>query len=153
ALREACIALRAGVCETALVVGVDKLSTISGALPRHPDDFEGAQGLTPPALYAARARRYMHDFGVSSSDLALVTVKNRRHAVANEHAQFRDPVTQEQVVSSRMVADPLTLLQCCARADGAAAVIVSTLAPKRAGNSTRILASELCSGRFMPGYR
>lgn len=155
ALHLAVAAVAAGQYELVLVVGADKLSHSSGTLPRHADDYEGTMGLSPPALYAMRAGRYMHDHQVSADDLALVTVKNRRHAVHNEHALFRSEVSVEDVAHSRPVASPLTLLHCCARSDGAAAVIVAS--PAAAGRfgrkPVRILASYLCSGRYMPGYR
>src|SRR3546814_8748513 len=77
-----------------------------------------------PALYAMRARRYLYEWGVSIDLLAQVSVKARRHGAMNPFAQFRQPTSVEEVVASRMIADPLTLLQCCPTGDGAAAVIV-----------------------------
>jgi len=155
ALRLACIAVGAGIHDIVLVIGADKLSAQSGPLPRHPEDFDGSLGLSPPALYAMRARRYMVDFGATPEDLAAVCVKNRRHAVHNPYAQFRTETSVDEVLASRMIADPLTLLQCCARADGAAAVVVASegLARQSTQAPIRILASELCSGRFEPGFR
>lgn len=149
ALHLACTALKAGTHETVLVLGVDKLSQASGTLPRHGEDYDGTMGLSPPALYAMRARRYMHEHKVDIRDIALVCVKNRRHALHNPHALFRSEITVDEVSNARLVADPLTLLHCCARSDGAAAVIVTRA--KRPG--IRILASDLCSGRYKPGFR
>jgi len=155
ALRLARTAVGAGVCDVALVIGGDRLSMQSGPLPRHPEDFDGTLGLSPPALYAMRAQRYLHDHGATVEDLARVCVKNRRHAVSNEHAQFRSETSISEVLASRPVADPLTLLQCCARADGAAAALVVSerVAKEAARMPIRILASEQCSGRYMPGFR
>jgi benzoylsuccinyl-CoA thiolase BbsB subunit len=155
ALRLARIVVGAGLYDVAIAIGADKLSVQSGPMPRHPEDFDGSLGLSPPALYAMRARRYLHDFGATPEDLAGVCVKNRRHAVSNEHAQFRTETTVAEVLGSRMVADPLTLLQCCTRADGAAAAIVASEEVARACSRPplRILASEQCSGRYMPGFR
>lgn len=155
ALRLARMAVGAGIHDVVLVVGADKLSSQSGPLPRHPEDFDGSLGLSPPALYAMRARRYMVDYGATPEDFAAVCVKNRRHAVHNAYAQFRSETSIDDVLASRMVADPLTLLQCCARADGAAAVVIASQAVARrsAKAPVRILASELCSGRFEPGFR
>lgn len=155
ALHQACIAIRAGAHETILVVGVDKLSHSGGTLPRHAEDYDGTMGLSPPALYAMRAGRYMHDYKADIRDIALVSVKNRKHAVHNEHALFRSEISVDEVMASRAVADPLTLLHCCARSDGAAAVIVTSarLARKVGGKPVRILASDLCSGRYMPSFR
>jgi benzoylsuccinyl-CoA thiolase BbsB subunit len=155
ALRLARLAVGAGMYEVVLVIGGDKLSNQSGPMPRHPEDFDGSLGLSPPALYAMRARRYLHDHGATVEDLAAVCVKNRRHAVPNEHSQFRSETTVEEVLASRMIADPLTLLQCCARADGAAAVVVASerVARSTAKMPIRIVASEQSSGRYMPGFR
>lgn len=155
ALRLACLAVGAGVHDVVLVIGADKLSALAGPLPRHPEDFDGSLGLSPPALYAMRARRYMHEYGATIEDLAAVCVKNRRHAVDNAYAHFRKEISIDEVLASRPVAEPLTLLQCCARADGAAAVVVvSEAVARRSGAApVRILASTLCSGRFDPGFR
>lgn len=138
-----------------LVLGADKLSHKKGALTRHDDDYDGQMGLSPPALYAMRAQRYMYDYQATLADLALVTVKNRKHAVHNEHALFRKEVTVEEVVESRKIADPLTLLNCCARSDGAAALIIGSqeFAKKAATKPIIVLASDLCTGRYMPGFR
>ena len=76
--------------------------------------------------YALRASRYMHETGATIEDLAMITVKNRRHATNNPHAWFKGEISVEEVVNSRMVAYPLTLQQCCGIADGAGAVVVCT---------------------------
>jgi benzoylsuccinyl-CoA thiolase BbsB subunit len=155
ALHLAVQAVTAGRHELALVLGLDKLSHQSGTLPRHAEDYEGAMGLSPPALYAMRAARYLHDTGATADDLALVTVKNRRHARDNPDALFRAAVSVAEVAAARPVATPLTLLHCCARSDGAAAVLVAGgAAARRLGRGpVRVLASDLCSGRYMPGFR
>ncbi len=155
ALHQAIASIQAGRHDVALVVGADKLSHQSGTLPRHADDFEGNMGLSPPALYAMRAARYMHDFKATADDLARVTVKNRRHAMDNRHALFQSEVSLEEIAKARPVASPFTLLHCCARSDGAAAVVVASdaVARKIGRKPVRILASDLCSGRFMPGFR
>lgn len=156
ALRLARILVGAGAHDVVLAIGVDKLSAHAGPLPRHPEDFDGSLGLSPPALYAMRARRYMHDHGATAEDLAAVCVKNRRHAVDNPYAQFRAETSIDEVLGSRMIAHPLTLLQCCARADGAAAVVVASEAVTRRQRDlqpVRILASAQCSGKYKPGYR
>jgi benzoylsuccinyl-CoA thiolase BbsB subunit len=155
ALHLAKMAVATGVHEAVLVIGADKLSTQSGPLPRHPDDFDGSLGMSPPAVYATRARRYMHETGATSEDLAMVCVKNRRIAVHNPKALFQSELSLEEVLASRLVADPLTLLQCCARADGAAAVVVANeeWARKARRAPARIVASQLCSGKYRGDFR
>ena len=87
-------------------------------------DIETVHGAVMTGKYAMRAQRYMYETGATPEDLAMVTVKNRRHARKNPFAWFKGDITIEEVVHSRMVASPLTLQQCCAIADGAAAVVV-----------------------------
>jgi acetyl-CoA acyltransferase len=87
------------------------------------------------AVYAATARRFFARGGASVEDAAAVAVKNRAHAAANPRAQFRQPTTVEQVLASRMIADPLRLHMCSPVADGAAAVVVCS--EDRLGSLTR----------------
>jgi acetyl-CoA acetyltransferase len=101
------------------------------------------------AVYAATARRFFARGGASVEDAAAVAVKNRAHASANPRAQFREPVTIERVLTSRMIADPLRLLMCSPVADGAAAVVVCSEERARsfaAVPPVRIDASILRSG-------
>ncbi|MDP2118442.1 MAG: thiolase family protein [Hoeflea sp.] len=155
ALSQAWLAVAAGQVETALVIGLEKLSSRgSGPLALNTGDPEIDQGLTMPALYAMRTRAYFDKHGGSIEQVAQVTVKNRRHAATNSYAQFRDACTVEQVLASRPVADPITLLQMCPNADGAAAVVISAK-PKETGGqkNVRILGSVVASGKFAQGYR
>jgi len=88
------------------------------------DDVEGMQGAVMTGKYALRANRYMHETGATIEDLAMITVKNRKHAANNPHAWFKGDISVEAIVNSRMIAYPLTLQQCCGISDGAGAVIV-----------------------------
>lgn len=101
------------------------------------------------AVYAATARRFFARGGGSVEDAAAVAVKNRAHAASNPRAQFCEPLTTEQVLSSRMIADPLRLLMCSPVADGAAAVVLCSEERARwlaAERPVRIDASVLRSG-------
>lgn len=155
ALAEAWIAVASGAYDTVLVLGLDKLSDLGGGvLPLGTDDPDIQQGLTMPALYAMRTRAYIEKYGGKIEEVAAVTVKNRRHAKSNEYAQYRTPVSVEDVMASRMIADPVTLLQMCPNADGAASVVLSS--QKIASNSRaniRVLSSVVASGTFEQGYR
>jgi benzoylsuccinyl-CoA thiolase BbsB subunit len=108
-----------------------------------------------PALYAMRANRYMHDFGLKPEQLAKVAVKNRAHGAKNPDAQMRKPVTVDEVLQSRPIADPFTLLQCCPTGDGAAAIVLcaSSIASRFRTDGIQVLASDLTSGKFVPGFR
>lgn len=156
AFREACLAIRHGEIDVAVVLGIDKLTSLGGGvLPGQAEDWEVAVGLTMPALYAMRAKRYMHDHGVSAEQLAMVAVKAHRHGAFNPYAQFNNEVTVQQVLQSKPVADPFTVIQCCPTGDGAAAVVVCS--DKFARRVTRkpvwSVATELTSGIYMPGFR
>lgn len=156
ALQAAFNAVAEGRHEVVLVIGVDKLTQFGGGtLPLVTEDWEVQQGMVMPALYAMRARRYLHERTEPIETLARVSVKARRHGARNPYAQFRKEITVEEVLSSRPIADPLTLLQCCPTGDGAAAIIVVSEAvqAKLGGNAIRILASVLHSGEFTSGFR
>jgi acetyl-CoA acetyltransferase len=156
AMAQAVIAVASGAYDIVLVIGVEKLSKYGGGtLPLDEDDWEVRLGLNMPALYAMRAQRYMHDYGVSAAQLAGVSVKNRKHGALNPDAQMRKPVSVEEVLGSRMVADPFTLLQCCPTGDGSAAIILASnkVSWRIRGDAIDVVASHLTSGRFMTGFR
>jgi acetyl-CoA acetyltransferase len=84
----------------------------------------------PAAIYAMKARRHMALYGTSIDHLAAVSINARRNAVNNPDARFRTEITTEEHHASRLIADPLRLLDCCMESDGAAALIVTS--PERA---------------------
>lgn len=156
AFRQAVVAIESGACDVALVIGVEKLTKFGGGtLPLEEEDWEVSQGMVMPALYAMRANRYMHDFGLTLEQLCMVSVKNRKHGALNEDAQMRKPVTLEEVLKSRPIADPFTLLQCCPTGDGAAAVVLcsSRVAKQYRSDAIKVVASDLTSGRYTNGFR
>jgi benzoylsuccinyl-CoA thiolase BbsB subunit len=156
ALHQAWKDVQNGRHEVVLVIGVDKLTQFGGGtLPLVLEDPEVQQGMVMPALYAMRARRYLHERGATPSDLAAVSVKARRHGAKNPYAQFRKEVSIDEVLNSRFIAEPLTLLQCCPTGDGAAAVLVVSEAVRKrlARPAVRIAASILHSGQMTTGFR
>ncbi|WP_193452458.1 thiolase family protein [Pseudomonas nitroreducens] len=148
----ACHALQAGIYDTVVVFGVEKLTALGGGtIPLQRNDYMtelyARAGMALPAIYAMRATRYLHEFGVSADVLGEVAVKNRRHGALNPYAQTRTEVSLDEVMNSRMVFDPLTLLQCCPSAvDGAAALVLTTRKPQQA-RPVRVMASVIQSGR------
>jgi acetyl-CoA acetyltransferase len=146
-------AMNAGAYDTVVVFGMDQLSNLGGGtLPLNQNDWNNRRGMVMPALYAMRARRYMQEYGVPAEALADVSVKNRRHGALNPIATFCKLVTREEVLASRPIAEPLTLLQCCpAVVDGAAAVVLSTRVRRGQAQPVRVLASVVQSGIFEPG--
>jgi len=150
ALNLALQALKAGQYDTVLVFGMDHLSSLGGGpLQLSQKDWNNRRGMIMPALYAMRARRYMHDQGLKLETLADISVKNRMHGVLNPIAKFAKLATREEILASRPVAEPLTLLQCCpAVVDGAAALVLSTKPSRGVAKPVRILASVVQSGLF-----
>jgi acetyl-CoA acyltransferase len=99
-------------------------------------------------IYAANSRAYMNRSGATRQDFAEVAVKSHRHGALNPNAQYRTEVTVEDVLASREIAPPLTLLMCSPIGDGAAALVVcSPGAARRLGARVRVRACTLVSGR------
>lgn len=147
-----------GRCDVAMGIGVQHLSSSRAGgtgLAPDPRDPEGIQGATMAGIYAMRAQRYLHEFDATPADLALVSVKNRRHAALNPYSSYQQPITVEEVLNARIIADPLTMLMCCPNADGGAAVIVATKekAQQLGSKLVRIAASSLTSGIFRNDFR
>jgi acetyl-CoA acetyltransferase len=71
-------------------------------------------------------RRHMHEFGTTVEQLAEIAVSTRDNASRNPEAFYQDPITIDDVLNSRMIADPLTKLHCCIRSDGGGAVVLTT---------------------------
>lgn len=156
AFRSACRDVDTGAADIVLAVGVGKsgrtLRLDGGVGAPEPGTAEYRerqigmmQGVLPPAgVFAMRTRRRMHEFGSRIEQFALVAVKNRKHAALNPYAQMRGPLTLEDVLNARMVADPLTIPHCCPVGDGgAAAIVVSERKARELGISpaVRVMAS------------
>jgi acetyl-CoA acetyltransferase len=133
---------------------VEKMSSRAGAgRPLTSDGMalEGEQGFTPPAYYAMAARRHMQTYGTTREQIASVAVKNRAAAQYNPKAQYRDPITVDDVLGSKGVVWPLHLLDCCPTGDGAAAaVLVNEAGAERLGlqPTVRVAASVIGSGYY-----
>ncbi len=97
-----------------------------GGFAPGPAIYDALWGNTLVGNYAMAARRHMYEFGTTPEQLAAVAVTMRRHAATNPQAQEREPITVEDVVSSRLVADPLHKLDCCVISDGGGACVVTT---------------------------
>ena len=121
--------LRKEPCFAPAYAGAEALAKAQIAAARKamdPQPYEHPYGPAAPApSYALAAARHMHQFGTTREQLAEVAVAARRWAQLNPEAQMRDPLTIEQVLSSRMVADPLTVRDCCLVTDGAGAFVMT----------------------------
>jgi acetyl-CoA acetyltransferase len=160
----ACTAVASGSADVALAVGVEKLSNPDrnktfGAfnagwdVERHggPDSSATQSGFMD--VYAGMATAYMQRTGATVEDFAQVSVKAHEFGALNPNAQYRNRVSVEQVLTSRAISGPLTLLMCSPIGDGASGLIVaSTEGLKRlSGDPVRVLSAVLRSARLDGG--
>lgn len=146
--------IRSGALDAVLVVGVERLTggpreALTSAMTAAIDqDLEGGSGLTFPGFWGLVMARHMQIYGTTREQVAAVTVKNRAFGVKNPLAQFRKPVTVDEVIASPLIADPIRRFDCCPGTDGAAAVVLASEALVRqcGSPSVRIAASVLLSG-------
>lgn len=133
-VEHACAALRAGLCEVALLVYGSaqrtefgsKLGTGFRARAVGPAQYHAPYGLTFVAAYALAAQRHMAVHGTTSEQLAEVAVAIRKNASRNPNAMYRDPISVDDVLNSRMISTPLHMLDCCVVSDGGGAVVITT---------------------------
>lgn len=132
ALRQAVLAVKSGLVETALVVGVEKMTDkvgtpVTAALSTTLDaDYEAIHGLTQAGVGALLLRRYMHEHGVKLEDFAGFSVNAHANGALNPLAMFRNKIKAERFASAPVVADPVNLFDMAPSGDGAAAVIVTS---------------------------
>jgi acetyl-CoA acetyltransferase len=123
----------AGLCDVAIAVGADAapkgfFAPAGGERKDDPDWLRfHLLGATNPIYFGLYARRRMDLYGATSSDFARVKVKNSRHGLSNPNARYRKEVTEEEVLKSAVVSNPLHLLDICATSDGGAAVVLSSM--------------------------
>jgi len=133
-LLPAMLALDAGICNAVLVCygstqrsgTVNRAAIASARRLLDAQPYEHPYGPAAPApSYALAAARHMHQYGTTREQLAEVAVAARKWAQLNPEAQMRDPLTIEDVIGARMVADPLTVRDCCLVTDGAGAFVLT----------------------------
>ena len=130
----AAAAIHAGLCEVALILygstaasAAMAIGTGMGGATRDPTAaFVSPYGMTTIGSYALVAQRHMHEYGTSSEQLAEIAVAMRRHAGLNPNAKMRKPISVADVLESRVISDPLHLLDCCIISDGGGAVVVTS---------------------------
>lgn len=126
--------VESGSAEVVLCLGVEKAPRgfIAGS-GFEQWQIENGLGVNP-LYFAIQAQELLAETGATADDLADVSVKNHRHAVHNPNAMYRAEVTREQVLASKPICPPLTLLMLCAPNEGAAAVVLmSRAAAERRG--------------------
>jgi acetyl-CoA acetyltransferase len=128
-LLHAAAALEAGLCEVALVVYASTQRSGGGfrGVSDPPNPYETPYGPRyPVSMYALAASRHMHQYGTTREQLAEVAVAAREWAKLNPKAFKRDDLTVEDVLASRMISSPLSLLDCCLVSDGGGALVVTS---------------------------
>src|SRR5688572_17093404 len=130
AFRAALMAVASGDVDSALVVGVEKMTDkaghdVTGALATAADaDYEVEQGVSFVGINALVMRRYMHEFGWKHIDFAPFSINAHANAMHNPYARLHDTISAEKFEKSSMVATPINLLDASPIGDGAAAVII-----------------------------
>lgn len=130
ALRHGVLGIALGLYDFVLVAGVEKMTAsstaeVTAALATAGDDEgEMRSGLTFPGAFGIIMREHMARYGTTREQIGLVSVKNHGFGASNPKAQFRKPVTLDEVLNSRLIADPLRLFDCPPISDGAAAAIL-----------------------------
>lgn len=155
AVQAAAAAVAAGICNHVLIpIGRNgysdsRIAARLAAMPqfRVINEFEAPLGAIAPAqLYAPMARRHMELYGTTSRQLAEIAVTTRHHAGLNGNATMTAPISIEDHQNSRMISDPLRLLDCSLESDGGAAVIVSAADRAKDMRKPRVLISGIAEG-------
>lgn len=123
----AALAIEVGQCEVALIAyGSNQRSAVGGLVSAmRPSVYEAPYKMMRPAgAYALATSRYMYQYGLQREQLGEVALAARRWAQLNPEAFQRDPLTMEDYLKARLVADPLSVRDCCLVTDGAAAVVM-----------------------------
>jgi len=139
-----------GMYDLGVAFGVESMTTsrVAGKLlSPGADDLDGQLGSNMPVVFALMARRLMETHGATAEDFADVSVKAHAFGALNPAAHYRKVLSREDVLGSRPVADPLTVLECCPMTDGAAAVVMcsASFARTLGARAVRVLASVLHS--------
>lgn len=130
ALHLGVLAIASGVHDVVAVTGVEKMTgrpladVLAGLATAADAEDEAALGLTFAGINALMMRRYMYEYSWRSEDFAAFSINAHRNAQANENAMFRQAITEQQYQASRLVADPVRLLDASPISDGAATVIL-----------------------------
>jgi acetyl-CoA acetyltransferase len=132
-VRHAAAAINEGLCTTVLIThGESGHSNVgrggrAGAPASLPGQLEAPYGgMGPTTMFTITALRYMKEFGLTHEQLAMVAVIQREWAAKSPRATFRDPITVEDVLASRMIAYPFHILECCPVTDGGGALILTS---------------------------
>jgi acetyl-CoA acyltransferase len=158
AFREGWIAIKAGLYDVVLCIGVEKMAAgmivkkKTGNEPLPPEGLIGSE--TMPAVFSMVGLEHTRQYGTTLEQFARVSVKNHHHSTFNPKSMYRKETPLEEVLGSEMIAYPNTKLMCSVNVDGAAAAVLMSedAARKRGllGRAARIRASALASDAWSP---
>ena len=132
AMRTALFSIASGIYDVVAVGGVEKMTHVSTTgvteiLAMASDfPFEQWHGISFPGIFGMMAVDHMHRYGTTEEQLAKVAVKNHEHGILNPKAHFQKRITVNEVLSSKPVAWPLKLYDCCPRSDGASCLVMTS---------------------------
>ncbi|MCE5207227.1 MAG: thiolase domain-containing protein [Chloroflexi bacterium] len=133
AFRSALMAVASGEVDTAIAVGVEKMTDVLPAemtksLATAADaEYEGAHGLSFVALNALIMKRYMYEYGWKHEDFAGFSINSHANAVHNPYARFRKPITEQEFIKAVVISEPINILDASPVGDGSAAVLLVPL--------------------------
>lgn len=152
AMRNAAMAVAAGLYDVVLVLGNEKMRDVGSRDSLVKQVWTGGhpfiqKGLSAPGMFGLMARRHMAEFGTTREDLARVAVKNHANGARHPKAMFRREINLEKALNAPMISEPLGLYDCCPTSDGAAAAILcrAELAPQLSDHYILIEAIELAT--------
>lgn len=140
AFRHAYLAVASGLCEVALAVGVEKMTSAATAATTAAlncamdNGSDGPSGLTFPGLFGLVWRAYEQRHGLTREQVSAVVRKNKRNGLSNPLAQMGREISDEEIAGAALICDPIRLFDCCPVSDGAAALV---LARAEVARSTR----------------
>jgi len=132
ALRQAYLAIKSGLVDTALVIGVEKFTDLVGAgveeaLATAADsDFESVQGMTPTSQAALIMKRYLHEYEVPAGAFAGFALTAHANGAGNPNAMFQKAIKAETYARADVTSDPINMFDAAPNADGAAALILTS---------------------------
>jgi len=146
-----------GLYDCALALGVEKLycddtpKTLHALTTNSDVEIEGGMGFMFAGNYATKIKRHMQKYGTTREQIAKVVVKSHKNSQHNPYAQYRNPLTVEEVLNSKMICDPITLYMTAPIGDGAAAaILVSEELAKKLTKLPILVAATVLKSGFVP---
>lgn len=145
--------IESGIAKNVLVTGAEKMTggngkTSTAIIASLLHSEEKRAGISLPSLGGLLTKIYMEEFGASRESIAMVAVKNHENGSRNPYAQFQKPVTLEEVMNSKVIADPLRIFEFCPVSDGSASLLLTSddNAESFSSKSAKILGCASASG-------